>query len=197
MRFEHILQVYWSKGFFFGGKLFYTNSLNYNNIFKDHLFGFRHKFQDILTKRLELTTFALHYSNLYYLVDYFYIFKKKYTKTINIIFSQINNVNMTLKELQKLNIVRKFLIKSYKGYCHAIGKPVRGQRTWSNGWNSFRCNNILRNFINKTRQLSLLKNPISQEKINYKVIKKQYSTGIKQKTQSKARKNTTQNKMWF
>jgi hypothetical protein len=129
MRFEHILQVYWSKGFFFGGKLFYTNSLNYNNIFKDHLFGFRHKFQDILTKRLELTTFALHYSNLYYLVDYFYIFKKKYTKTINIIFSQINNVNMTLKELQKLNIVRKFLIKSYKGYCHAIGKPVRGQRT--------------------------------------------------------------------
>jgi hypothetical protein len=40
-----------------------------------------------------------------------------------------------------------------------------------------------------------LKNPISQEKINYKVIKKQYSTGIKQKTQSKARKNTTQNKM--
>jgi hypothetical protein len=129
MRFEHILQVYWSKGFFFGGKLFYTNGLNYNNIFKNHTFGFSYKFKSILTKRLELTTFSLYYSNLYYLIDYFYIFNKKYIKLINIIFSQINNVNLTLKELQKLNIVRKFLIKSYKGYCHSIGKPVRGQRT--------------------------------------------------------------------
>ena len=34
--------------------------------------------------------------------------------------------------LKKLHIIRKYLIKSYSGYCHALGKPVRGQRTWSN-----------------------------------------------------------------
>lgn len=133
MRFEHILQVYWSKGFFFGGKLFYTHNLNYNTIFNKNLFGFNTKLKAILTKRLELTTFSLYYSNLYYLVDYCSFFQKKITKTINIILSQISNVNLGLNELQKLNIIRKFLIKSYAGYCHAIGKPVRGQRTWSNG----------------------------------------------------------------
>lgn len=132
MRFEHILQVYWSKGFFFGGKLFYTNNLEFKNIFNQHLYGFSYKFRKILIKRLELTTFYVHYSNLYYLLDYSSTFFKKTTKTINIILSQISNVNLNLQELKKLNILKKYLIKSYQGYCHAIGKPVRGQRTWSN-----------------------------------------------------------------
>jgi ribosomal protein S13 len=51
---------------------------------------------------------------------------------INIIYSQINSVNNQLTELTRLNIIRLYLIKSYKGRSHALGKPVRGQRTWSN-----------------------------------------------------------------
>tara|TARA_B110001469_G_scaffold120009_1_gene128088 strand:+ start:488 stop:877 length:390 start_codon:yes stop_codon:yes gene_type:complete len=129
MRFEHILQVYWSKGFFFGGKLFYTNNLDFKNIFKQHLYGFNSKFKQILIQRLEVTTFYVYYSNLYYLLDYSSIFFKKLTKTINIVLSQINNVNLNLREIKKINILRKYLVKSYQGYCHAIGKPVRGQRT--------------------------------------------------------------------
>ena len=51
---------------------------------------------------------------------------------LNIIFSQINSVNNQIPELKKLNTLRLYLIKSYRGRCHAIGKPVNGQRTWSN-----------------------------------------------------------------
>lgn len=74
----------------------------------------------------------MYYTNLFYLINYSTRFHKKLTKTLNIIFSQINNVNTNLFELKKLNIIKKYLIRSYQGYCHAIGKPVRGQRTWSN-----------------------------------------------------------------
>jgi len=122
-----------------------------------------------------MTTFSLHYSNLYFLMDYCFFFKKNVFKLINIIFSQISNVNTGLYELKKLNIIRKYLNKSYQGYCHAIGKPVRGQRTWSNAWNSFKCNNTLRGFINKTRRISLLKGKNFSDKINFKVVKKRYS----------------------
>ena len=33
MRFEHILQIYWTKGFFYGGKLFYINQ-TFEELFK-------------------------------------------------------------------------------------------------------------------------------------------------------------------
>lgn len=54
-------------------------------------------------------------------------------KPINVLFSQINSVNHQRSEIHRLNIIRLYLIKSYRGRCHALGKPVRGQRTWSNG----------------------------------------------------------------
>jgi len=187
MRFEHILQVYWSKGFFFGGKLFYTNKLLFNEIFKNNLYGFNSKLKLLLIQRFELTTFFMYYTNLFYLINYSTRFHKKLTKTLNIIFSQINNVNTNLFELKKLNIIKKYLIRSYQGYCHAIGKPVRGQRTWSNAWNSFKCNNILRNFINKIKFLKSLSSNQRNTKNNYKVILKKY-------TNSKALENTLSKK---
>jgi ribosomal protein S13 len=49
--------------------------------------------------------------------------------SINTILSQITSVNNQIHDLKKLNIVRLYLIKSYKGKAHAIGKPVKGQRT--------------------------------------------------------------------
>jgi len=196
MRFEHILQVYWSKGFFFGGKLFYTNNLEFKNIFNQHLYGFSYKFRKILIKRLELTTFYVHYSNLYYLLDYSSTFFKKTTKTINIILSQISNVNLNLQELKKLNILKKYLIKSYQGYCHAIGKPVRGQRTWSNAWNSFKCNNILRNLINKIKHINSLSSKLKTLKIDYKVIKKKYTQHTTTKT-TPNHKNKKSLNIWY
>jgi len=132
MRFEHILQVYWSKGFFFAGKLYYTNKLNYKVFFTNNLYGLNKQFTKVLTQRLELTTYSRFLSKTFFLQKYLTLHFKNYTKTINVILSQINNVNATVEQLQKINILRKYLIKSYQGYAHFTGKPVRGQRTWSN-----------------------------------------------------------------
>ena len=71
---------------------------------------------------------------------------------LNIIFSQVNSVNNSIEDIKKLNILRLYLIKSYRGRCHALGKPVRGQRTWSNAWNSYKVNKTLRSFINETKK---------------------------------------------
>ena len=51
-----------------------------------------------------------------------------------------------------------------------LGKPTRGQRTWSNAWTSYNYNKLLRAFINKT--YFLLNKNKRKEKIEYKKIKK-------------------------
>jgi len=56
--------------------------------------------------------------------------------------------NMT--HLRNLNILKKYLIKSYSGKCHALGKPTRGQRTWSNAKTSKNNNFFLRKCIAKS-----------------------------------------------
>ena len=55
--------------------------------------------------------------------------KSSIVSPLNILFSQINSVNNRVAELKRVNVLRLFLIKSYRGKCHALGKPVRGQRT--------------------------------------------------------------------
>jgi len=155
--------------------LFYTDKLKYNNMFKSHLYGLGLKFKYLLLKRLELTTFTFFFTDIFFLVKYSKTFYKNVVKTINIIFSQLNNVNYTILEFKKLNIIRKYLTKSYQGYCHAVGKPVRGQRTWSNGWNSFKCNNLLRSFVNQIKQAQSFSNKSGVSKNYYKVIQKKYT----------------------
>jgi len=202
MKFEHILQVYWSKGFFFAGKLFYTNKLTLSNLLKHNLYGLNNSFKRLLIKRLELTTFVYYYTNLFYFVNYLSHSHKRVIKTINIIFSQVNNVNASLLEQKKLNIIRKYLLKSYQGYCHLLGKPVRGQRTWSNSWNSFKCNNVLRNFVTKVQRNKSLLQKATQTKIDYRSVKKKYTQQPKT-NQNTSKKSITQNyntfasKSWY
>lgn len=119
------------------------------------------------------------------------LLKKPILQPLNIIFSQINSVNHKLSEIYRINIIRLYLIKSYRGRCHAIGKPVRGQRTWSNSWNSYNTNKTLRMYINETDKQ--LRSQLRDEKINYKVVKKKYAA-VKKKT-----KTTTKlkKKIWF
>merc|ERR1712039_880793 len=56
-------------------------------------------------------------------------YKGSIINPLNIVFSQINSVNNQVTELKRLNVLRAYLTRSYKGKCHALGKPVRGQRT--------------------------------------------------------------------
>ena len=125
-------------------------------MFSSHLYGLGQSCQNLLSSRLELTTFSNFLVKKCYVNNYAKFFSKNLVKTLNIIFSQISNVNSSLIELKKINIIRKYLVKTYQGYCHVIGKPVRGQRTWSNSWNSFKCNNLLRQFITKIKYINKL-----------------------------------------
>jgi len=69
--------------------------------------------------------------------NYFQLIKKKnflsypkeFLRALNIFFSQISTINNQAIEIKRLTLLRLYLIKSYKGKSHAIGKPVRGQRT--------------------------------------------------------------------
>ena len=107
-------------------------------------------------------------------------------------FSQMHSVNNQLPELKRANAIRLYLIKSFKGRCHALGKPVRGQRTWSNGWNSYNCNRSVRSFIGETKRI--LQKDKKVEKINYKLTKKKYTTKNK-KTNSHIK--VKQKSVWF
>jgi ribosomal protein S13 len=166
-----------------------------------NLYGLGNSFKNLLNKRLELTTFSTITSKTFYLNTYTLLHYKNFNKTLNIIFSQINNVNNSLLELKKLNILRTYLVKSYKGYCHSLGKPVRGQRTWSNSWSSFKNNNIMRNFINKVRRLNQL-NTNTIKKIDYRSIKKKYSSKVVSKSVSSkksvfSKNNLLNSKSWY
>ena len=125
MKYEHILQIYWTKGFFFGGKLFYFDQTLNDLMF--HLPGLGKQFLQLLVNRFELTFFLKIKSTL--LIDYQNTMKKPILKSLNVIFSQVNTVNNQLEDLKRLNIIRLYLIKSHRGRSHALGKPVRGQRT--------------------------------------------------------------------
>jgi ribosomal protein S13 len=49
--------------------------------------------------------------------------------SLNRIFSKMNSLYSQVTELNRLNIIRLFLIKSFRGKAQAFGKPSRGQRT--------------------------------------------------------------------
>lgn len=168
MKFEHILQIYWTKGFFFGGNLFYINQ-TLESFFLNTP-GLSIKTKIILKERFELSLFMKKATLLF--IEYEIKVSKFLIKPLNIFLSQINTVNNTYKDLIRLNIIRLFLIKSYKGYGHALGKPIHGQRTWSNAWTSYKYNKVLRFFLNE--MLRKDKSVLSTKKKNYKILKKKY-----------------------
>ena len=175
MRFEHVLQIYWTKGFFFGGKLFYFDQ-TFEGLFENTP-GLGSSFKQLMLDRFELKNHVIIRSSL--LTDLETKYHIKMLKPFNFIFSQINSVNNNMHDLKKLNIVRLYLIKSYRGRCHALGKPVNSQRTWSNAWTSYKVNQILRSFINESRG-KLHKN-VKVQKINYRMAAKKYVTKVKKK----------------
>lgn len=83
--------------------------------------------KSLVLKRLELhnsleinKTVVLSFSNN---------FKRELTGFLNRFYSQVSSVNSFVAPLVRFNVIRLYLIKSYRGRCHAIGKPVKGQRT--------------------------------------------------------------------
>ena len=88
-----------------------------------NLFGLSSSFQNYLLARFEMIKliFNDNKSLLFYNLDIL--------KLINITLSKMTSINYPISELQMLTILRLYLIKTFQGKSHMLGKPVRGQRT--------------------------------------------------------------------
>lgn len=184
MKFEQVLQIYWSKGFLYNGRVvsFQSNLKS----FCSEVGGINLATKIQILKRFELN---LLYNNYLKLFSYY---DKDLRKSINILLSQISSVNNQVYEINRFNLIRLYLIKSYRGKAQALGKPSRGQRTWSNAWTSYHYNKTIRNFITNI-QKNLNKNK-KEEQINYKVIKKKTK---KTKNNSSLKKVKKKTNTWF
>lgn len=162
MKFEQVLQIYWSKGFLYSGRVIPFNTDL--SSFCAGIGGVALATKLNIVKRFEL--------NLLY-NDYFSSFAeydKDVRKFINILLSQINSVNNQLSEVDRYALLRLYLIKSYRGKAQALGKPSRGQRTWSNGWTASNYNKTIRHFVS-TMQKTLNRNK-KETQLNFKVLQK-------------------------
>lgn len=104
----------------YGGK---TQSFNIN--FYDFFLekkGLSGKSKIFFIKRFELNYFVKKKKTFLYL-------NLNERKIINMYLSQLISINNSISELLRFNIIRLYLIKTYRGRCHALSKPVRGQRT--------------------------------------------------------------------
>jgi hypothetical protein len=98
-------------------------------------FGFNWYFFKILEKRLE---FFIKFNIINYPLSHWLAFIKHIMLFIPI--------NKTFKKRRLVNIYFLDLISSYRGWRHSRGLPVRGQRTWTNAWSSYKSNLILREY---------------------------------------------------
>jgi len=83
-----------------------------------------------------------------------------YYKILNHYYFQTIPSNYQFISLRNLNIIRKFAIKLNQGLFHQIGKPVHGQRTWSNASSAKYSNTYLRTYLHelhRTRKSTRLK----------------------------------------
>lgn len=166
MKFEQLLKIYWARSFLYGGNT-QIFSVTFLEFFQNK------KGIGLYTKKLFFKRF-----------EFMYLFFKKnetknlnslptfYRKTFNIFLSQLISINNSISDLNRYNLIRLFLIKSYRGRCHAIGKPTRGQRTWSNGKTSQHIEKTIRSFIQEVKKLNSKLFEKRKESLNKKLIKK-------------------------
>jgi ribosomal protein S13 len=187
MKFEQLLKIYWTRKFLYGGQTF-DFGVNLSDFFAN-LNGLSTFSQIKIIKRFELTSFE----NLYFhsgmknidiiKSDNSKLIKSKkittdrlfsqypieFRKLINMYLGKLVGVRNSIFELLRFNIIRLYLIKSFRGRAQALGKPSRGQRTWSNACTAFNTNFIMKDFL-KLVKLSLKKHQ-KIEKKDYKKVK--------------------------
>ena len=124
MKFEHVLAVYWANHFLFNGRI---NKLSISlKAFFGNIGGLRGSTKVAFLLRFEFIK-SFKYPKLP-----LSFYPRAFLRGLNIVLSQISTVNNQVNEITKLSIARLYLIRSTRGKAHALGKPTRGQRTWSN-----------------------------------------------------------------
>lgn len=176
MRFEHLLEIYWVKGFFYNTLLI--------------------PFKNTLVMLLKLLN-GLSWTAFYLIKERFEVITSRklsptLLKPLNIFFSQISSVNNKNQELTRLILIKLFLIKSMRGCAHALGKPSRGQRTWSNAWTAYNLNFVTRKFILHFQRIfkkTELKESLDRRYLSKIVLKKGSKLSL--------RKKKTYSQEWF
>lgn len=138
MKFEQLLQMYWGRGFLYGGVIvpFEETSFSLFTV----LPGFARRSSINLITRLEYSWFFNKRQSCLKLED-------EDRNVINVYLCQITSIHHSINEGVRLCGVRLYLIKSFRGWRQAAGRPSRGQRTRSNAFNAFKGNMIVREFI--------------------------------------------------
>jgi len=175
LKFEQLLQIYWARGFLYGGKV-----KNFNINLKTLIYespGLSENAKIKFTKRFELNFYKIYNKKL------FSELPLNQRKIINMYLSQIISINSGIFELIKYEMIRLYLIKTFRGRCFALGKPSRGQRTWSNASTANKCNRVVRYFIRQIKKNNVIEKNV--ESLNKKIIKK------------KLKKNSPKIKMTF
>jgi len=162
MKFEQLLQVYWAKGFYFAGRMRSFNLSIDELFFELNGLGCYSKF--LFIKRFEFTHYKRQKDKSLFALS----LEKR--KVINMYLSQMTGVSNDVNELWKYNLVRLYLIKSFRGKAQALGKPSRGQRTWSNAWTAYKISSPLKVFITEMRKTHFVKK--APESKNKKILKK-------------------------
>lgn len=171
MKFEQVLKIYWSKGLFYNAKL-HSFDTTFRDIFSD-TGTFNWALRNWLIRRFELYRLLAHTRVSLSFFD------KSIAASMNLLFSQITNINGQVSELTRSNLIRLYLIKSTRGRSHALGKPSRGQRTWSNAWNAYKLNNTTREFISSYQKI--LQKEKREVKKNFKKVEKKLRVKEKKK----------------
>jgi ribosomal protein S13 len=121
MKFEHLLKVYWSKNFLYGGRVLPFN-VTLKTLFKN-LKGLSSIGKKNFIKRFELNTHAKdNRENLNKLT-------LDNRKVMNMYLARLTSINNSITELVRYNLIRLYLLKTFRGRAQSIGKPSRGQRT--------------------------------------------------------------------
>lgn len=178
------MQIYWSKGLYYNSRLF-KNEWTLNTFIKN-IEGFGNHTKNIFIKKFELSHHRF-YPDI--------IFHRNVTnrnKILNNYLSYILTPLSNRSELHRYSLIRLYLIKSFRGRAQALGKPSRGQRTWSNAWTAFKNNTLLGNFINEV--LKHKKKTTTLKKKNYKVLTKKIKKKVF-KIKPIVKKNIVN--MWF
>lgn len=187
MKFEQVLQIYWTKGFLYSGKVLPFDSNWWS--FCNEVGGLGRTTRVKFVRRFELHHFFYNKRKSFGELD------SGIHRSINLILSKMSSLNYKSSEIQYLNLVRLYLIKSYRGRAQALGKPSRGQRTWSNAWTAYHHNKTIRNFV-VTMQRKLNKDK-KEEKINYKLLKKKIQKPLKAKQNNTSHMPTKKSNAWF
>ena len=76
----------------------------------------------------------------------------KFYKIINMYILKLLPIYFKFSSLRNLYIIRKWKIEAYEGLCHQKGKPVHGQRTWSNASTAKNNNLYLRSYLKEKKR---------------------------------------------